>query len=195
MQWKCAAVQEKAAAHWNEKPDPIAIKLLKLWGNARIIKDMIEGRRVFTDATHSSIRGCKNSIARLATGSRATWALENEEEQNKVGSSGIYKRRYRWNERNLMQESSENRQSVYYRYGADGQRALKSSNQSETLYFNTMWSRLHNSSAYNMVANRFVNPATGRFITNTSGYRNYLLRPVTGITYSIGSNIYSSKKN
>jgi len=33
------------------------------------------------------------------------------------------------------------------------------------------WSRLHNSSAYNMVANRFVNPATGRFITNASGYR------------------------
>jgi len=49
--------------------------------------------------------------------------------------------------------------------------------------------------AYNMVTKRFVNPATGRFITNASGYRNYLLGPVTGITYSIGSNIYSSKKN
>ena len=33
---------------------------------------MAESRRVFTDATHSSSRGCKNSIARLATGSRAT---------------------------------------------------------------------------------------------------------------------------
>ena len=33
---------------------------------------MGEGRRVFTDAKHSSIRGCKNSIARLATESRAT---------------------------------------------------------------------------------------------------------------------------
>lgn len=64
-----------------------------------------------------------------------------------------------------------------------------------SVYFNTMWSRLHNSSAYNMVAKRFVNPATGRFITNASGYRNYLLGPVTGITYNIGSNIYSSKKN
>ena len=59
LQWKCAAVQEKAAAHWNEKPDPIAIKLLKLWGNARIIKDMIEGRRVFTDARKGSQSGCK----------------------------------------------------------------------------------------------------------------------------------------
>ena len=170
MQWKCAVVQEKAAAHWNEKPDPIAIKLLKLWGNARIIKDMIEGRRVVTDATHSSIRGCKNSIARLATGSRATWALENEEEQNKVGSSGVYKRRYRWNERNLMQESSENRQSVYYRYGADGQRALKSSNQSETLYFNTMWSRLHNSSAYNTEReSKHIYLGSERLVTRTNG--------------------------
>ena len=142
-------MRRKAAAHWNEKPDPLATKPLQLKGVARIIKDMAESRRVFTDATHSSSRGCKNSIARLATGSRATWALENEDEQNKVASSSVYKRRYRWNERNLMQESSENRQSVYYRYGADGQRALKSSNQSETLYFNTMWSWLHNSSAYN----------------------------------------------
>ena len=34
LQWKCAAVQEKAAAHWNGKPDPIAAKPLQLWGNA-----------------------------------------------------------------------------------------------------------------------------------------------------------------
>ena len=98
------------------------------------------------------------------------WALENEEEQNKVGSSGIYKRRYRWNERNLMQESSENRQSVYYRYGADGQRALKSSNQSETLYFNTMWSRLHNSSAYNTEReSKHIYLGSERLVTRTNG--------------------------
>ena len=46
--------------------------------------------------------------------------------------SVMIQRKYVWNERNLMQESSENRLSVYYRYGADGQRAVKSSNQSET---------------------------------------------------------------
>ena len=98
------------------------------------------------------------------------WALENEEEQNKIGSSGVYKRRYRWNERNLMQESSENRQSVYYRYGADGQRALKSSNQSETLYFNTMWSRLHNSSAYNTEReSKHIYLGSERLVTRTNG--------------------------
>ena len=98
------------------------------------------------------------------------WALENEEEQNKVGSSSVYKRRYRWNERNLMQESSENRQSVYYRYGADGQRALKSSNQSETLYFNTMWSWLHNSSAYNTEReSKHIYLGSERLVTRTNG--------------------------
>ena len=55
----CSSV-EKAAAHWNEKPDPIAIKPFKLWGNARIIKDMAEGRRVFTDAIYSRPSGCEN---------------------------------------------------------------------------------------------------------------------------------------
>ena len=113
------------------------------------------------------------------------WALENEEEQNKVGSSGIYKRRYRWNERNLMQESSENRQSVYYRYGADGQRALKSSNQSETLYFNTMWSRLHNSSAYNTEReSKHIYLGSERLVTRTNG------AGTQGNTYTAQVNTY-----
>ena len=130
---------------------------------------MAEGRRVFTDATHSSISGCKNSIARLATESRATWALENEEE-TKPAERSIYKRRYRWNERNLMQESSDNTQSVHYRYGQDGQRALKSSNQSETLYFNTMWSWLHNSSAYNTDReSKHIYLGTERLVTRMNG--------------------------
>ena len=130
---------------------------------------MGEGRRVFTDATHSSIRGCKNSIARLATESRAAWALENEEE-TKPAERSIYKRRYRWNERNLMQESSDNTQSVHYRYGQDGQRALKSSNQSETLYFNTMWSWLHNSSAYNTDReSKHIYLGTERLVTRMNG--------------------------
>lgn len=113
------------------------------------------------------------------------WALENEEEQNKVGSSSVYKRRYRWNERNLMQESSENRQSVYYRYGADGQRALKSSNQSETLYFNTMWSWLHNSSAYNTEReSKHIYLGSERLVTRTNG------AGTQGNTYTAQVNTY-----
>ena len=142
---------------------------MQLWGNAHIMIHMGEGRRVFTDATHSSIRGCKNSIARLTIESRAAWALENEEE-TKPAERSIYKRRYRWNERNLMQESSDNTQSVHYRYGQDGQRALKSSNQSETLYFNTMWSWLHNSSAYNTDReSKHIYLGTERLVTRMNG--------------------------
>lgn len=40
----------------------------------------------------------------------------------------------------------------------------------------------------------FIQVATGRFITNTAGYTNYLAGPTTGITYSVGSSIYSKNK-
>ena len=36
------------------KPDPLAAKPLQLKGNALIMMSMAEGRRVFTDAKHSS---------------------------------------------------------------------------------------------------------------------------------------------
>jgi RHS repeat-associated protein len=54
---------------------------------------------------------------------------------------GTYQRGYRWNERNLLTESGDSLYTVHYRYGADGQRALKyvSNNKISTLYFNRMW--------------------------------------------------------
>jgi RHS repeat-associated protein len=54
---------------------------------------------------------------------------------------GTYQRVYRWNERNLLSESSDSLYTVHYRYGADGQRALKyvSNTKISTLYFNKMW--------------------------------------------------------
>jgi RHS repeat-associated protein len=54
---------------------------------------------------------------------------------------GTYQRVYRWNERNLLTESSDSLYTVHYRYGADGQRALKyvSNTKISTLYFNKMW--------------------------------------------------------
>jgi len=54
---------------------------------------------------------------------------------------GIYQRNYRWNERNLLSESSDSVYTVHYRYGADGQRAIKyvSNSRLSTLYFNKMW--------------------------------------------------------
>jgi RHS repeat-associated protein len=54
---------------------------------------------------------------------------------------GSYQRNYRWNERNLLSESSDSIYTVQYRYGADGQRALKftANNGKNTAYFNKMW--------------------------------------------------------
>jgi hypothetical protein len=44
-----------------------------------------------------------------------------------------------WNERNLLAESRDNRQAVWYRYGADGERALKyaAGSGDQTLYYTT----------------------------------------------------------
>ena len=54
---------------------------------------------------------------------------------------GVYQRNYRWNERNLLSESSDSMYTVQYRYGADGQRALKyvANSGRTTAYFNKMW--------------------------------------------------------
>jgi RHS repeat-associated protein len=54
---------------------------------------------------------------------------------------GVFQRNYQWNERNLLSESSDSVYSVQYRYGADGQRALKFTANSgrSTVYFNKMW--------------------------------------------------------
>jgi RHS repeat-associated protein len=56
-------------------------------------------------------------------------------------NDGVYQRNYRWNERNLMTESHDGAYSVHYRYGEDGERAVKynATNGEETLYFNGMW--------------------------------------------------------
>jgi RHS repeat-associated protein len=58
-----------------------------------------------------------------------------------TGEDGVYQRNYRWNERNLMTESLDGAYSVHYRYGADGERAVKynATNGKQTLYFNSMW--------------------------------------------------------
>jgi len=54
---------------------------------------------------------------------------------------GTYQRNYKWNERNLLSESSDSAYTVQYRYGADGQRAIKYvlNTGRSTLYFNRMW--------------------------------------------------------
>ena len=60
-----------------------------------------------------------------------------------------YKRIYKWNERNQLVSSVDDNYSTAYIYGQDGQRSNKYTQNSETLYFNKMWT-LHTDSGNNI---------------------------------------------
>ena len=64
-----------------------------------------------------------------------------ETEQANPQDLFAYRRNYTWNERNLLSKSSDRNFTVHYRYGEDGQRALKYTDEgrSETLYFNNFF--------------------------------------------------------
>ena len=64
-----------------------------------------------------------------------------ETEQANPQDLFAYRRNYTWNERNLLTKSSDRNYTVHYRYGEDGQRALKYTDEgrSETLYFNNFF--------------------------------------------------------
>ena len=54
-------------------------------------------------------------------------------------AEGVHARYYVWDEENRLKRSIEPELSVEYRYGADGQRAVKYCAQGETLYFDALW--------------------------------------------------------
>ena len=60
--------------------------------------------------------------------------------RNGVAKNARYRRYYTWNEKNQLVSTSDAQYTVNYVYGQDGQRAAKYTAQSETLYFNKMWS-------------------------------------------------------
>ena len=64
-----------------------------------------------------------------------------ETEQTNPQDLFSYRRNYTWNEKNLLTKSSDKNYTVHYRYGEDGQRALKYTEEgrSETLYFNNFF--------------------------------------------------------
>lgn len=69
------------------------------------------------------------------------------------GNGGIkgarYCRTYVWNERNQLVSSMDANYNTAYVYGHDGQRSNKYTQNSETLYFNKMWT-LHTDSGNNV---------------------------------------------
>ena len=64
-----------------------------------------------------------------------------ETEESHPENLFAYRRNYTWNEKSLLTKSSDRSYTVHYRYGEDGQRALKYTEEgrSETLYFNNFY--------------------------------------------------------
>ena len=78
------------------------------------------------------------------------WGLFREEDDSGGGVKGSrYCRTYAWNERNQLISSVDSNYNTAYVYGQDGQRSNKYTANSETLYFNKMWT--HHSDSGNNV--------------------------------------------
>ena len=79
------------------------------------------------------------------------WGLFKEDDKGGSGKANRtkYKRTYKWNERNQLVSSVDDSYSTAYIYGQDGQRSNKYTQNSETLYFNKMWT-LHTDSGNNI---------------------------------------------
>ncbi|WP_297645198.1 RHS repeat-associated core domain-containing protein, partial [uncultured Treponema sp.] len=79
------------------------------------------------------------------------WGLFKEDDKGGSGKANRtkYKRTYAWNERNQLVSSVDDNYSTAYIYGQDGQRSNKYTQNSETLYFNKMWT-LHTDSGNNI---------------------------------------------
>ena len=79
------------------------------------------------------------------------WGLFKEDDKGSSGKANRakYKRTYTWNERNQLVSSVDDNYSTAYIYGQDGQRSNKYTQNSETLYFNKMWTH-HTDSGNNV---------------------------------------------
>ena len=79
------------------------------------------------------------------------WGLFKEDDKGGSGKANRtkYKRTYKWNERNQLVSSVDDNYSTAYIYGQDGQRSNKYTQNSETLYFNKMWTQ-HTDSGNNV---------------------------------------------
>ena len=79
------------------------------------------------------------------------WGLFKEDDKGGSGKANRtkYKRTHKWNERNQLISSVDSNYNTAYIYGQDGQRSNKYTQNSETLYFNKMWT-LHTDSGNNV---------------------------------------------
>ena len=77
------------------------------------------------------------------------WGLFKENDSNGGAKGTRYRRTYAWNEKNQLISSIDANYNTAYVYGQDGQRSNKYTQNSETLYFNKMWT-LHTDSGNNV---------------------------------------------
>ena len=77
------------------------------------------------------------------------WGLFKDDDSNTSIKSKKYSRTYVWNEKNQLISSVDSNYNTAYIYGQDGQRSNKYTANSETLYFNKMWT-LHTDSGNNV---------------------------------------------
>ena len=77
------------------------------------------------------------------------WGLFKEDDSNGGIKGTRYCRTYAWNEKNQLISSVDSNYNTAYIYGQDGQRSNKYTANSETLYFNKMWT-LHTDSGNNV---------------------------------------------
>ncbi len=102
----------------------------------------------------------------------------------KPDTPSVSQRTFTWNERNLLKTSKDARFSVQYRYGSDGQRAIKASTRSENLYYNSMW-QVRNSFDGAMLQSKHIFVGEARLVTkcNKRGEDNLSFESVNTYYY------------
>jgi RHS repeat-associated protein len=140
-------------------------------GNGNLVTERFGG--------HATVNG-RNAQVNEEGGVYSTdygFALTNGTGQDQ---SNVYQRDFTWNERNQLVLSVDRQNAVEYRYGADGQRAIKRGLTTETLYFNRMYQLTYapdqSSMGTNWVESKHIFVGETRIVTkrrNESNPDNY----------------------
>lgn len=103
------------------------------------------------------------------------WGTEDTESEADTLVNVSYERTYEWDERNRLVESIDSSADVHYVYGADGQRTVKYTSASETVYFNRMWTWHEDSGIYYGQYGKNIYLGETRIVTKltTPGVQSY----------------------
>ena len=85
-------------------------------------------------------------------------------------NGGVYERRYTWDYRNQLLKTKDNKWTVNYRYGYDGQRTVKYTEETrnETLYFNSMWQTSTSGSGHEWLQSKHIFVGESRIATKSN---------------------------